>query len=116
MLGPSDNAGRVVVDLQEQPVHPPNRGCPRHMESKLALAAAFGALTARDLHTVGHIHDHRESHFPHDGQAAHIRHQGVVPEADAPFSEHELVAAGASDLVDHILHISRVPGTGLFSH
>ena len=59
-----------------------------HMGHILALAATGGALTAGNLHAVGSIHHYRIAQLAHNGQAAHIGHEGVVAKAGATLGEH----------------------------
>ena len=54
------------------------------------LAAGSGSLPARLLHRMGGVEHHRASGLGHDRQRAHVRHQGVVAKAGAPFTDHDV--------------------------
>ena len=75
----------------------------------LALPATLVALTARLLHGMGRIKHHRAMVFPHDGQASHVRHQGVVAKRHTTLTHHDvvLVAIGLTGFLHHVTHVSR---------
>ena len=80
MLGPSDRArsgSGCVLDEQTGNTHRDGgAGQNRH---EFALPARGRPLSARLLHGMGRVEDHRRAGLlRHDGQAAHVGDQGIV--------------------------------------
>ena len=93
------------MGFDEDPGNTQRYGGPRHDRREFALPAGGTALTARLLHRMGGVHDHRIPGARHDRQGAHIRHQRVVAKADTAFRQKDAAVAGRGDLFGDIRHI-----------
>src|SRR5256885_3602268 len=78
---------------------------PRQHGNELALAARGGALPAGQLHRVGGIEHDRAAGVAHRGEPAHVEDEVVVAEAEAALADEDLLVAGASRLLDDVLHL-----------
>ena len=50
------------------------------------------------------VEHHRRAGVAHDGQRAHVGDEIVVAEGEAALAHHDLLVAGGTRLVDHVLH------------
>ena len=93
------------MNLPEQTINP---GCGSRTGKGtdiLSLSGRCPAGTARQLHRVCCIEDHRVAHLAHDHQRTHIGHQVVIAEGRAPFRQQNLLIAGRFNLLDAMLDI-----------
>src|SRR5438093_4582407 len=98
-----EGAVGIFVDLHEEGVDPHRHRRPRQRLHVLSLAARPGALTTGKLHRVGCVEHHGVAEGAHDRQAPEIDDQVVVAEARAALGEQEVLTAGGSDLLHHVL-------------
>ena len=93
------------MGLHEDDGDTDRNGGARQDGHKFTLSAALGPLPTRLLHGMGGIEDHGITGLGESRQAAHIRDQGVVAEADAPLADQDLAVARRLDLLDDLLHV-----------
>ncbi len=96
----------VGVDLQEDAVRAGRHRRPGQRLGVAPQAPALGAA-AGELERVGDVVDHRDAVLVEHGEAAHVHHQVVVPERDAPLGHGDLLVAGRARLLDDPQHVVR---------
>ena len=93
------------MNLQEHSVDADCQGGSGQRVDELSLPARAVTLPAGKLHTVSGVEHHSSPELFDDLQGAHVDDEVVVSERSSPFSNQELVIAGAVDLVDNVADI-----------
>src|SRR5262249_4990395 len=65
---------RVWMGFDKNPIRSSRYRAPRQHGSKFALTARLSAPSARQLHRMRGVENHRKSKSTHDGDGAHIGH------------------------------------------
>ncbi len=98
---------RIRMDFHEDAVNARGHSRPRQIRHHVALAPRGRAHSARELHRVRGVEDHRKTHLPHDGQRADIENEVVVSERRSALRDQNVAVAGGLDFFDDV---GDVPG------
>ena len=86
---------RIVVNLQEEPVHTCADRCPHQILHIFPFPRRTGSRAAWNLDTVRPIEDDRIAEGAHDGKRTHIHDKIVVAKGGSALREQNLVRSAA---------------------
>ena len=106
MLGPSlGEASGCGMGLEEQAIDAQGHGGPGQGLDHGPIAAGGGPQSARLLHAVGGVEDHRHAQGLHLRDGPHVVDQPAVAEEGAPLAQHDVAAAGRLELAHDVFHV-----------
>src|SRR5438132_7518190 len=95
------------MDLHEKAIDSGTGCCAGQGPDEFTLTAGFGSPTARQLHTMGGVEDHRIAEAPKDREGPHINDEIIVAERRSSFGQDNPPVSGLRQFLYRFAHFLR---------